>query len=225
MTQSTPSKPEPDQFVPFTARLMAAMRAKESEKPDRLFHDPFAARLAGQEALTFIENRLTEQEHAYVAVRTHFFDDFIRSASDKAQQIVILAPGMDTRAYRLPWSSETKVYELDQAQVLETKTAFLKDTITTCQHYILPADLTQPWSDLLLAAGYQPNLPSVWLLEGLLMYLTELDVRQLLQTLSQLTATESVLSLDVVSVKSIEYEPYKGYFRSGFDEPEELLAE
>ncbi len=225
MTQSVPPKPEPDKFVPFTARLMAAMRAKETERPDRLFNDPFAHRLAGEEAFTFSEQQLKEQDRAYVAVRTLFFDDFLLDACEKANQIVILASGMDTRAYRLPWSSETKIYELEQLQVLETKTAILFDATPTCQHYTLPADLTQPWSHLLLEQEYQPSLPSVWLLEGLLMYLTESEVRQLLQTISQLTTADSYLGLDLVSVKSIEYEPYKGYFRSGFDCPEELLAE
>jgi methyltransferase (TIGR00027 family) len=132
---------------------------------------------------------------------------------------------MDTRAYRLSWSSATKIYELDRAEVLETKTAILADAKSKSQHYIIPADLTQPWSHLLLEQGYQPNLPSVWLLEGLLMYLTESQVRQLLQIISRLVAAGSYLGLDLVNVKSIEYEPYKGYFLSGFNSPEELLAE
>ncbi|NJO96535.1 MAG: SAM-dependent methyltransferase [Pleurocapsa sp. CRU_1_2] len=224
MTPSVPTKPEPDQFVPFTARLMAAMRAKETARADRLFNDAFASKLAGEEAFTVLEQKLKEEDQSYVAVRTRFFDDFLLDVCTEVNQIVILASGMDTRAYRLPWSSETKIYELDQAQVLETKKAILGDATPTCQHYCIPADLTQPWSHLLLEQGYQPNLPSVWLLEGLLMYLTEPQVRQLLQTISQLTSTNSYLGLDLVNVKSIEYEPYKGYFRSGFDCPEELLT-
>lgn len=225
MTQPEPPKPEPDKFVPFTARLMAAMRAKETERTDRLFNDPFAHCLAGKEAVTFVDQKIKEQDRAYVAVRTHFFDDFLLSQSKKANQIVILASGMDTRAYRLPWSSETKIYELDQAQVMEAKKAILANATPKSQHYAISADLTQPWSHLLLEQGYQPTLPSIWLLEGLLMYLTESQVRQLLETISQLTPVDSYLGLDLVNVKSIEYEPYKGYFRSGFDVPEELLAE
>lgn len=224
MTPSVPNKPEPDQFVPFTARLMAAMRAKETARTDSLFNDAFAAKLAGEEAFAVLEQKLTEEDQSYVAVRTRFFDDFLLDVCSEINQIVILASGMDTRAYRLPWSSATKIYELDQAQVLETKKAILVDATPTCQHYCIPADLTQPWSHLLLEQGYQPNLPSVWLLEGLLMYLTEPQVHQLLRTISQLTSSNSYLGLDLVNVKSIEYEPYKGYFRSGFDCPEELLT-
>ena len=85
--------------------------------------------------------------------------------------------------------------------------------------------MTQPWSDLLLAKGFQPNLPSVWLLEGLLMYLTQTEVLRLLQTIGTLTAADSYLGLDLVNVKSIEYKPYKGYWYSGFDSPEELLTQ
>jgi methyltransferase (TIGR00027 family) len=225
MTQPLPTKPEPDKFVPFTARLMAAIRAKETARADRLFNDFFAAQLAGEEAFTFLEQKLTKEDLAYVSVRTRFFDDFLLSVSTKANQIVILASGMDTRAYRLFWSSKTQIYELDQAQVLETKAAILFDATPSCQHHAISADLTQPWSHLLLEQGYQSNLPSVWLLEGLLMYLNESEVRQLLQTITGLTAADSYLGLDLVNVKSLEYEPYKGYFRSGFNEPEELLAQ
>jgi methyltransferase (TIGR00027 family) len=225
MTQPLPAKSDPDKFVPFTARLMAAMRAKETARSDRLFNDSFAAQLAGEEAFTFLEQKLKVEDRVYIAVRTRFFDDFLLNACIEANQIVILASGMDTRAYRLTWSLETQIYELDQAQVLETKAAILANTAPNCQHYTIPADLTQPWSHLLLEQGYQPNLPSVWLLEGLLMYLTELQVRQLLQTISQLTTADSYLGLDLVNVRGVEYEPYKGYFRSGFDEPEKLLAE
>ncbi len=225
MTQPVPGKLEPSQFVPFTARLMAAMRAKETERTDSLFNDPFAHALAGEEAFTFFKQQLKEQDSGYIAVRTHLFDSFLLSQSKKAHQIVILASGMDTRAYRLPWSSETKIYELDQAEVIETKKAILADATPLSQHYTISADLTQPWSHLLLEQGYQPTLPSVWLLEGLLMYLSEAQVRQLLETISQLTSVDSYLGLDVVNVKGIEYKPYKGYFRSGFDEPEKLLAE
>ncbi|MDJ0718682.1 MAG: SAM-dependent methyltransferase [Prochloraceae cyanobacterium] len=223
MEQTAQSKKAPEQFVPFTARLMAAIRAKETERADRLFVDPFAAKLAGEEAFTVLEKQLTPQDLAYVAVRTCFFDDFLLDVCDRANQIVILASGMDTRAYRLPWSSQTKIYEIDRSFVLETKKSLLKDVAPTCQHYTIGADLTQPWSHLLLEKGYQPNLPSVWLLEGLLMYLAASEVDRLLETISQLTTNDSYLGLDSINVKSIEYEPYKGYFRFGCDYPEELL--
>ena len=225
MSQSTPAPQNFDRFVPFTARLMAAMRAKETARADRLFDDPFAKLLAGEEAVAFVAEKLQKQDRAYVAVRTRFFDDFLVDVATKVNQIVILASGMDTRAYRLPWSAKTQIYELDCPQVIETKKAILAEATPNCQHCLIAADLTQSWSHLLLNQGYQPNLPSAWLVEGLLMYLTEAEGVRLLQTIAPLTAEGSYMGLDLVNVASIEYEPYKGYFRSGFDFPEKLLAE
>ncbi len=226
MTSSLPAK-ESEEFVPFSARLMAAMRAKESKRLDRLFNDPFASELAGEEALTFLEQNFKAQDQAYVILRTYFFDNFLLSTSKEVDQVVILASGMDTRAYRLPWSSAIKIYELDQLPILETKKTILQEVVPKCQHCNIGADLTQSWSHLLLAQGYQPKLPSAWLLEGLLVYLNESEVFQLLKIISQLTAIGSYLGLDLANIKAVEnvHEPYKSYFRFGCDRPEELLAE
>ncbi|NEO57080.1 MAG: SAM-dependent methyltransferase [Okeania sp. SIO3B5] len=226
MTSSLPAK-QSEEFVPFSARLMAAMRAKESKRLDSLFNDPFAGELAGEEALTFLEQNFKAQDQAYVILRTHFFDNFLLSTSTEVDQVVILAAGMDTRAYRLPWSSAIKIYELDRLQVLEIKKTILQEVVPKCQHYHIGADLTQPWTHLLLAQGYQSKLPSVWLLEGLLVYLDESEVHQLLKIISELATTGSYLGLDLNNVKGVENvdEPYKSYFRFGCDDPEELLAE
>jgi methyltransferase (TIGR00027 family) len=230
MSQS--SQPNPDQapdraenygqFVPFTARMMAAMRARESERPDRLFEDVWAARLAGPEAFARVDAQLTPQDQAYVAVRTKFFDDFFRQ--HPLPQVVLLAAGLDTRAYRLPWPAQTSLYELDQPEVMAYKTTLLQEAVAPCQHHLLAADLTQPWAERLLAAGYRPEQPSIWLMEGLLMYLTAAQVGELLATVSQLATVGSWLGLDVVNVSSLTYEPYRGYFQFGCDHPTELLA-
>jgi methyltransferase (TIGR00027 family) len=173
MAETAQRKRTDSDFVSFTARMMAAMRAQETQSHDRLFNDPFAAQLAGTEAFAIVEHRLTPQDKAYVAVRTRFFDDFLLTAVAKleAPQVVILASGMDARAFRLPWLLGTQVYELDCQEVLESKAVVLKDVPPTCEHYLLAADLRQPWQHLLLGTGYRDNIASVWLLEGLLMYL------------------------------------------------------
>ena len=80
---------------------MAAMRAKETARADRLFDNPFAKLLAGEEAFAFLAEKLQEQDRAYVAIRTRFFDDFLINVATQVNQIVILSSGMDTRAYRL----------------------------------------------------------------------------------------------------------------------------
>lgn len=215
-------------FVSLSARLTAAMRSQETARCDRLFNDPFATQLAGTDAFAFLAQRKIQPEQdgrPYVVVRTRFFDDFL--LAKQLPQVVILASGMDTRAYRLPWLANTKVYELDRLEVLHYKNAVLKDVKPNCERYAIAADLTQPWSHLLLDQGYRTDLPSVWLIEGLLMYLDLPQVHTLLTTVSQLAVAGSWLGLDVINTKAIQSttdSSFQGYWHSGFDNPEELLA-
>lgn len=211
-----------EKFVPFTARMMAAMRAIESQREDRLFNDPFAATLAGEAAFHEVKLRLDEEDQAYVATRTRFFDDFLLRS--QASQVVLLASGLDTRAYRLMWRPSTIVYELDFPEVLSYKNTLLQQETSRCQHHLIAADLTQAWQEKLLAAGYSPEVPSVWLIEGLVMYLSEAHVHALLQTVSNLSTVGSQLGLDLVNTQSLNYGAYQGYFQFGCDVPENLLS-
>lgn len=211
-----------NQFVPFTARMMAAMRARETDRDDRLFNDPFAARLAGEEAFQRVDRQLAPRDQAYVSVRTRFFDDFL--ADSPVRQIVLLASGLDTRAYRFSWAPGVEIYELDHPEVLAYKTDALKNTKPSCKHHLIAADLTQPWEEKLLSAGYSPTSPSVWLIEGLLMYLVEAQVHHLLESVSNLSSSGSRLGVDLINVKNLEYEAFKGYFQFGTDTPEKLLS-
>lgn len=218
------TRPASTAFVPFSARLTAAMRAKETAREDSLFKDIFADRLAGSEAYELLEQKFTAQDIAYLAVRTRYFDDFIVSACSDANQLVILGAGMDTRSFRLSIPINTKVYELDQPDVHAYKKSILQKYSPKCQRHIIESDLSQPWMHLLLEKGFDVDAPSVWLLEGLLMYLDPLVVDDLLSTISSLVNSESKLVLDTVNVKGLEYEPFKGHFRFGVDCPEEYLA-
>lgn len=210
-------------FVPFTARMMAAMRACETSREDRLFNDPFAAKLAGEEAFQRVDSQLNARDKAYVAVRTKFFDDFLISSN--VDQVILLASGLDTRAYRFPWQPNVNVYEIDHLEVLSYKTNLLSTIAPSCNHHLIAADLTQPWEDKLLSAGYSPKSPSVWLIEGLLMYLSEMQAHNLLASVSKLSTPGSLLGLDLVNVKSLTYGPYKGYFQFGTDAPEKFLSD
>ena len=102
------------------ALVMAAKRAIETEHPDRLFTDPWASRLAGDELPKLkakwrcqygdqyeAESRIRSR---FVAVRTRFFDEFLMGLNRRCAQVVILGAGMDTRAYRLPWCAGTHVF-------------------------------------------------------------------------------------------------------------------
>jgi methyltransferase (TIGR00027 family) len=114
-----------------TARWAAAQRAKESERPDRLFQDPFARALAGDDGIEML--RLSEQfnpQHervaALLAVRTRFFDDMVqRATAGSTRQVVMVAAGLDSRAFRLELPAETEFYELDQKAVLDVKEEIL----------------------------------------------------------------------------------------------------
>lgn len=130
--------------VGATAVMVAAARAAETDKDNPLIRDPYAKVLvagAGTGVWEFmLDNEFVAKvadsdpevaavvEHmgSYQAVRTHFFDEFFTAAAGAGiRQIVILASGLDSRAYRLPWPAGTTVYELDQPKVLEYKAATL----------------------------------------------------------------------------------------------------
>ena len=170
----------------------------------------------------------------YLSIRTRFFDDLLLQAaeSDGARQIVILAAGMDARAFRLPWPAGTTVYELDRPEVLAAKDEVLAavGAEPSCRRHALGVDLADPSSlDALLGAGYDPNAPSAWLLKGLLTYLDEGVVRTLLQTVADLVVPGSRLGADLISaplmqpwlaVLAAQGAPW--YF--GTDAPEALFA-
>jgi methyltransferase (TIGR00027 family) len=110
----------------------------------------------------------------YQAVRTKFFDTYFADAvAAGIRQIVILASGLDSRAYRLDWPAGTTVYEIDQPQVLDYKSSTLVENgvTPTADRREVAIDLRQDWPAALRAAGFDPTQRTAWLAEGLLMYL------------------------------------------------------
>ena len=109
-----------------------------------------------------------------IAVRTRYFDDFFAEATAAGiRQAVILASGLDTRAYRLDWPDGTVVYEIDQPQVIEFKTRTLADlgAAPSADRRTVGIDLRDDWPAALRAAGFDPTQPTAWIAEGLLVYL------------------------------------------------------
>jgi methyltransferase (TIGR00027 family) len=221
------------------SQIMAAKRAIETERSDRLFIDSFASVLAGSE-LNLLKQRLQDQDGSeiqkenllktrFVAVRTCFFDNFLISKNKQLNQIVILGAGMDTRAFRLEWTPETHLYEIDQADVIKRKNDLLTNASPKCYRHTIAVDLSQSWSSELLKQGYKTNIPTLWLMEGLLMYLDELAVNNLLNTISALSLGRSWLGADLISVKSLELAmssngKVRKYWRFGTDYPQQLFA-
>src|SRR5215212_9198075 len=191
-----------------TSRWMAAARAWESERADRLFYDPLAAALAGPEGFAWLE-RMEAAAQAdgpalYPVLRTRFFDDFLLDSCRRlgVRQVVLAAAGLDTRAFRLDWPSRTRLYEMDLAEVLDAKEDVLDraEAKPACERRTIRVDLRETtWPEALLASGYRPERPSVWLIEGLLYYLTRAAIHKLLKKVGALTTTGSLLGLDVMN--------------------------
>ncbi|GAA6620218.1 SAM-dependent methyltransferase [Scytonema sp. NUACC26] len=215
--------------VSLTSRIMAALRAIETQRPDRLFEDPLAAVLAGDDMIAEVIRTAKEYENRgtpFVATRTRFFDDFLMSVAHQTSQVVILGAGMDTRAFRLSWHPDTHLYEVDRPEVLQFKESLLENSQALCHRHSLSIDLKQPWSELLIAQGFQIDIPSAWLVEGVFYYLSDNEVHDLLKTITHLSAPTSYLGADLINTKSIlqSNDGLSKHWRYGCEEPETLFA-
>jgi methyltransferase (TIGR00027 family) len=188
-----------------TAFAVAAVRAAESTRPDRLFHDPFAATFLAAADTTLAApdfDAPDRQRRAVVrgiVIRTRFFDELLTDAATTCRQIVVLGAGLDARAFRLRWPAATRLYELDLPEVLEWKQHAL-DSVSarpTCQRVAVPADLRRDWVTALASAGHRSAEPKAWLAEGLLAYLEAAAVDDLLRAVSGLSALGARLGLTI----------------------------
>nr|VTO98268.1 Putative S-adenosyl-L-methionine-dependent methyltransferase [Mycobacterium riyadhense] len=203
--------------VGATATLVAAGRAMATKDPQGLINDPFAEPLVravgvdffikmmdGELDLSTIEDASPARAQAMVdgmAVRTKYFDDyFVNATAGGIGQAVILASGLDARAYRLPWPPGTVVYELDQPQVIEFKTATLAGigAQPTATRRTIPIDLRADWPAALQAAGLDTGTPTAWLAEGLLIYLPPEAQDRLFDNITALSAPGSAVATEFV---------------------------
>lgn len=207
--------------VARTARWVAAVRARESARPDRLFEDSLAAQFAGPPGFAWLEGADTVQAGSsrdsalYLALRTRYFDDYLLQVTrtEGLRQVVLPAAGMDARAFRLEWPEGTRLFELDRPELFAVKEGVLAETGTypRCARHIVPVDLAQPWRDDLIRAGFEPAEPTLWLVEGLLVYLFEAEAHLLLERLTHLSAPGSRLGADLGNtalLTSAEMEPW-----------------
>lgn len=197
----TNSGQRPGQAVADTGVLVAAIRAEETRRADRLFDDPFAGRLAGEAGRKMLADAVAtsgEKSTLQIVVRTRFWDEALLNAVPPIAQVVIVAAGLDARAYRLPWPDGTTVFELDQPAVITTKAEALAGDDPRCRRVAIGVDLTEDWTDTLRANGFDSGLPAVWLMEGLLQYLDEGAVHTLFERVDTLSAPGSVLLYDIV---------------------------
>jgi methyltransferase (TIGR00027 family) len=230
----------------LTSRWVAAARARESARPDRLFDDPLAAALAGVEGQAFLleMGRLAAMpgrpphENPFLSIRTYFLDDVLSQAmSGGIRQFVILAAGMDARAFRLDWPDGTTIFEVERDDVLRYKEAVLaREKATPRAHrVVIAADLREDWRSKLRQAGFDPGRPTAFLVEGLLVYLPDEGAALgVLSSAAEIAAPGSVLGADISSRTFLE-SPWTKTYRDalvakgvawtfGTDEPEDLLT-
>lgn len=191
--------------VGYTALVVAAWRALHTAGPDPVGADEWAQVFVEAAADPYLTGLLAAPPAAGAAVfptlygvQTRFFDDvFATAAAAGIAQAVILGAGLDTRAYRLDWPAGSVVFEVDQPAVLEFKDAVLTDrgARAATRRVGIGADLRGPWAESLLAAGFDPDRPCAWSLEGVLPYLTGTDQDGLLTAVTTLSAAGSRLAI------------------------------
>lgn len=179
-----------------TALFVAALRARETRRPDALVADPYAARFADPSwsGVPGDVSQFVELMADQVAVRTRFLDDALLGAG--CRQVVLVAAGMDSRAYRLPWPDGVDLFELDQPEVLAVKDSTLADAVPRCRRHPVGVDLRTDWSTPLRDAGFRADRPTAWLAEGLLYALTADAADGLLERIGSLSADGSMIAFD-----------------------------
>jgi methyltransferase (TIGR00027 family) len=191
--------------VGATALGVAMARAAESDCDCPLFIDRYAqlfvdAAVARGWDPTDIAKHLPLVQ-GYAAARTKWFDEyFIAAGANGIDQVVILAAGLDARAWRLPWVSGTVVYEIDQPQVLAFKSETLaaRDAQPAGGYRAVPVDLRADWPSALQEAGFDPSTPTAWSAEGLLPYLPPAAQDQLFERILKLSAAGSRIAVETL---------------------------
>jgi methyltransferase (TIGR00027 family) len=213
--------------VGATATMVAAARAIATTADDALINDPFAEPLVRAVGVDFFTKLASGELRAEdldadsvsvgmarmtdnMAVRTKFFDEFFTDAAASGiRQAVILASGLDSRAYRLAWPAGTTVYEIDQPEVIEFKTRTLAEfgAEPTADRRTVAVDLRFDWPSALIAAGFDPSQPTAWSAEGLLGYLPPEAQDKLLDTITELSAIGSRVAVESTpSIDPVDHE-------------------
>jgi methyltransferase (TIGR00027 family) len=201
--------------VGATATMVAAARALATEDANPIINDPFAAALVRAVGIDFFTSVIDgevnptdlgetgkvelQTETDSLAVRTRFFDEFFLGATAAGiGQAVILAAGLDARAYRLAWPPGTVVFEVDQPKVVEFKTETMArlGAEPTTERRTVSIDLREDWPTALRESGFDDTKPAAWSAEGLLMYLPPEAQDRLFDHITALSAPGSQLATE-----------------------------
>jgi methyltransferase (TIGR00027 family) len=192
--------------VGYTALLVAGWRALHAVSAQPLVRDEYAKYFIAASADPYLTGQLADPGTSGGAtvfprlygVQTRFFDEFFSAAAGRGiRQAVIVAAGLDSRTYRLQWPSGTTVFEVDQPKVLEFKQRVLAEhRAEPAAHRVeVAADLRDDWSIPLRAAGFDPQRPTAWSVEGILPYLTGDAQDTLFTRIGELSAAGSRLAI------------------------------
>lgn len=208
-----------------TAFWIAAVRARETGRRDRLFADPWARELAGQRgfAIMAASERASGAENTVIPVRVRWFDDLIVSMAARVRQVVLLGAGLDTRAFRLPLPAGLDWYEIDHREVLTAKDSVLADCEPRCRRHVVAGDIGTDWDAALLNAGLDRDAPTLWVAEGLFFYLTGQTIVEMLCGAARLCGPGSLFAADVTGTAGLDspvMRPYRAWCaRSGVPPP------
>ncbi|MGF2946389.1 class I SAM-dependent methyltransferase [Mycobacterium sp. Lab-001] len=198
--------------VGYTALLVAGWRAVHATSPQPLVRDEYAQAFIAAAQDPYLADVLakpgtTEDQTAFprlYGVQTRFFDDFFLSAGQASvRQAVIIAAGLDSRAYRLDWPLGTTVFEIDMPRVLEFKSRVLAErgAAPKARRIEIAADLRSEWSKPLEAAGFDVEQPSAWSVEGILPYLSDDAQNTLFTLISGLSAPGSRVAVGALGTR------------------------
>lgn len=199
--------------VGMTAVGVAALRAAETQRTERLFADPLAARFVHAAGPRHHRPETTENRHrraslaAWVAVRTRFLDDLALDACERGcRQVVILGAGLDARAFRLAWPAKLRIFEIDLPRVLEFKDQVIRAEgwRPSCERITVPVDLSEDWTRPLGVAGFDAGTQVTWLAEGLLAYLSPQASDSLVVRAAELSVPGSRLGLTLASPRRLQ---------------------
>jgi len=211
--------------VPFTARIIAHYRAMESRSENPLIIDPFAERLAGDMDSYFEEHKRTRGTGDYAVVRTHYIDNHLLTPwcnAHEKTQVVLLGAGLDARAYRFEplRENEHTVFEVDFDIVNSYKANILKDDKPLCDLVRVSADVSEPtWISHLDKAGLSRDIPTFWVLEGLVYYIEQDMVISILKTAAKSCAEESQIFADICvpGLTLAQFGPFMMHFKWGLN--------
>ncbi|HEV7707878.1 MAG TPA: SAM-dependent methyltransferase [Asanoa sp.] len=213
-------------MVTSTAHWIAAVRARETRRPDRLFADPLAEELAGAQGAAMMSRseHASGGENRFIPVRVRWFDDATTAAvAAGIRQVVLLGAGLDTRPYRLDLPADVDWYELDRPSLFDLKEPVLAGATPCCRRHTVAADLTGDWSTPLGAAGFDPGRRTLWLAEGLFFYLASESILGLLRQAAALCAAGSLFLADVMGAAGLDVpamRPYRDHLaRNGLPPP------